>query len=256
VDARYCDAKYDSFEKLKQAGQDVVLYSEGGDAPDPRRLAGAQARQRDLQSKYDGMTKDCPVNFALATGNVGVMAATNEVVEAQEGRVVLWVYVVILILLWLCFRSWRGIACIILPLGLVSVMGYAVMAALDIGMKVATLPVLALAVGIGVDYGIYVYGVMAGGLAEGKSLRQAYFETLRGTGKAVIFTGITLAASVLTWLMSQLQFQIDMGKLLLFMFTANMLGAILVLPAIACFLHPERSDNSGAEPPVRIPEHR
>ncbi len=96
---------------------------------------------------------------------------------------------------------------------------------------------------------------MAGGFAEGKSLRQAYFETLRGTGKAVIFTGVTLAASVTTWLMSQLQFQIDMGLLLLFMFTANMLGAILVLPAIACFLHPERSPNKGAEPSTRIPQH-
>ncbi|HWY24112.1 MAG TPA: MMPL family transporter [Nevskia sp.] len=255
VDAAYCDTRYDTFQALKAAENDLIKYGEAGESPDPAKLADAQTRQKDLQGKYEGMTKDCPVNFALATGNVGVMAATNEVVEAQEGRVVLWVYAVILVLLWMCFRSWRGIVCIVLPLGLVSVMGYAVMASLNIGMKVATLPVLALAVGIGVDYGIYVYGVMAGGFAEGKSLRQAYFETLRGTGKAVIFTGITLAASVTTWLMSQLQFQIDMGLLLLFMFTANMLGAILVLPAIACFLHPERSPNKGAEPSTRIPQH-
>jgi predicted RND superfamily exporter protein len=251
----YCDTKYTTLQSLKGAEQEAITYSDGGVTPDPAKLADAQGRHKDLQAKFAGMTKDCPVNFALATGNVGVMAATNEVVEAQEGRVVMWVYVVIIILLWLCFRSWRGIVCIILPLALVSVMGYAVMAALDIGMKVATLPVLALAVGIGVDYGIYVYGVMAAGFAEGKTLRQAYFETLRGTGKAVIFTGVTLAASVTTWLWSQLQFQIDMGLLLLFMFTANMIGAIVVLPAIACFLHPERSDNFGAEPSTRIPAH-
>ncbi len=244
VDAAYCDTKYSTFQSLKAAGEETVKYAEGSPAADAAKLTDAQTRQKDLQAKYETMPKDCPVNFALATGNVGVMAATNEVVEAQEGRVVLWVYAVILLLLWMCFRSWRGIVCIVLPLGLVSIMGYAVMAALDIGMKVATLPVLALAVGIGVDYGIYVYGVMAGGLTEGKSLRQAYFETLRGTGKAVIFTGITLAASVATWLMSQLQFQIDMGYLLLFMFTANMFGAILVLPAIAVFLHPERGQES------------
>ena len=246
VTPEYCDKQYATFQGLKQAQDDVIRYGASGESPDPAKLADAQTRQKDLQTQYDGMPKDCPVNFALATGNVGVMAATNEVVEAQEGRVVLWVYAVILVLLWLCFRGWRGILCIILPLALVSVMGYAVMAALDIGMKVATLPVLALAVGIGVDYGIYVYGVMAGGLAEGKSLRQAYFETLRGTGKAVIFTGITLAASVTTWLMSQLQFQIDMGLLLLFMFSANMFGAILVLPALACFLHPEKGHETGA----------
>ena len=253
VTPEYCDTKYSTFQGLKAAGEDVVKFAEGAELANPDKLAEAQARQKDLQGKYEGMTKDCPVNFALATGNVGVMAATNEVVEAKEGSVVFWVYVVILALLWMCFRSWRGIVCIVLPLGLVSVMGYAVMAALDIGMKVATLPVLALAVGIGVDYGIYVYGVMAGGLSEGKSLRQAYFETLRGTGKAVIFTGVTLAASVATWLMSQLQFQIDMGYLLLFMFTANMFGAILVLPAIAVFLHPERAKSESEL--AHIPPH-
>ncbi|WP_295686274.1 MMPL family transporter [uncultured Nevskia sp.] len=119
-------------------------------------------------------------------------------------------------------------------------------------MKVATLPVLALAVGIGVDYGIYVYGVLMSGLKEGKSLRVAYFETLRGTGKAVIFTGITLAASVSTWLLSQLQFQIDMGLLLLFMFTANMFGAVLGLPAIAAFLFPPKPGEAPATMPKNL----
>ncbi|MCX7062068.1 MAG: efflux RND transporter permease subunit [Gammaproteobacteria bacterium] len=235
----YCATKYDTFQKLKATNLEVFKLGEGA-AADPEKLEAAKKRQADLQASYQGMNLECPVNFALATGNVGVMAATNEVVHEQEGRVVLLVYVVILILLWMCFREWKAIVCIILPLALVSEMGYAVMAALDIGMKVATLPVLALAVGIGVDYGIYVYGVLASGLKEGKSLRVAYFETLRGTGKAVIFTGVTLAASVSTWLLSQLQFQIDMGLLLLFMFTANMFGAVLGLPAIAAFLFPPK----------------
>lgn len=83
-----------------------------------------------------------------------------------------------------------------------------------------------------------------GGLKEGKPLREAYFETLRGTGKAVIFTGATLGVSVLTWLWSELQFQVDMGLLLLFMFTANMLGAILLLPALAAFVHRSESPHS------------
>jgi predicted RND superfamily exporter protein len=236
VTPEYCDAKYDTFQQLKHANAEVfALADESSQNPD--LLRQAQDRRNKLQAEYDEMTHDCPVNFALATGNVGVMAATNEVVKDKESEIVLYVYAVILILLWLSFRNWRAIACIVLPLALVSELGYGVMATLDIGMKVATLPVLALAVGIGVDYGVYVYGVMAGALDEGKPLRQAYFETLRGTGKAVIFTGLTLGASVLTWLMSELQFQIDMGKLLLFMFTANMLGAIFVLPSIAAFLH-------------------
>lgn len=237
VSPEYCDKKYTAFQAYKKANARVfeLVETPGIDAETSRRASENRDR---LLSEYEAMNQNCPVNFALATGNVGVMAATNEVVKDKESEIVLWVYAVILVLLWLSFRNWRAIACIVLPLALVSELGYGVMATLDIGMKVATLPVLALAVGIGVDYGVYVYGVMAGALDEGKPLRQAYFETLRGTGKAVIFTGATLGVSVTTWLMSELQFQIDMGKLLLFMFTANMLGAILVLPAIAAFLHP------------------
>ncbi|MFA5939321.1 MAG: efflux RND transporter permease subunit [Sinimarinibacterium sp.] len=242
VTPEYCGQKYAAFQKVKAANARVFALVDRADADAEASRAATAERDR-LQGEYEAMDKNCPVNFALATGNVGVMAATNEVVKEQEGRIVLWVYAAILILLWMSFRNWRAIVCIVLPLALVSQLGYGVMATLDIGMKVATLPVLALAVGIGVDYGIYVYGVMAGALDEGKPLRQAYFETLRGTGKAVIFTGLTLGASVLTWLMSQLQFQIDMGLLLLFMFTANMLGAVLVLPALAAFLHPTKGDH-------------
>ncbi len=135
-----------------------------------------------------------------------------------------------------------------LPLALVSWMAYAVMAMLDIGMKVATLPVVALAVGIGVDYGIYVYATLADAVAAGYKLQEAYFKTLKMTGKAVVFTGITLGFGVATWLWSGLQFQRDMGKLLVFMFTANMFGAILVLPAIARYLLKERELAPGEKP--------
>ncbi len=176
------------------------------------------------------------VNFALATGNVGVMAATNEVVASQEIQVVGWVYAVIILFMFLSFRTMCGVLCVVLPLSLVSSMAYAVMAILGIGLKVATLPVVALAVGIGVDYGIYIYSTLLDGLGNGKTLEEAFYDTLQRTGKAVIFTGIALGGSVSTWLLSDLQFQADMGILLVFMFTANMFGAILGIPALARFL--------------------
>lgn len=180
--------------------------------------------------------KDTAVNFALASGNVGVMAATNEVIEDKEVEILLWVYLVIVGLMLLSFRSLAAVVCIVAPLSLVSVMGYGVMTLAGIGLKVATLPVLALAVGIGVDYGVYVYSVFQEGVRDfGLSLRDAYFRTMQKTGKAVVFTGVALGMGVATWLFSDLQFQIDMGVLLIFIFTANMIGAIFVLPALACF---------------------
>ncbi len=178
------------------------------------------------------------VHFALASGNVGVMAATNEEVEEEELPVVGYVYLVIVTFLWLSFRSIPMVIAVVAPLSLVSLLSYGLMAQLDIGLKVATLPVVALAAGIGVDYGIYVMSTIKEGLERGLSLRLAFERTMHKTGKAVIFTGISLGGSVATWLFSGLQFQVDMGTLLVFMFTANMFGAILILPALCRFLIP------------------
>ncbi|MGD8396913.1 MAG: MMPL family transporter [Candidatus Eiseniibacteriota bacterium] len=174
--------------------------------------------------------------FRLATGNVGVMAATNEVVATAQLEVLLYIYAAVLLLCLLTFRSWRALVCIVVPLSLVSILCYALMSLLEIGLKTCTLPVVALGAGIGVDYGIYIYRRMREPLDAGRTLREAYLETLRVTGSAVLVTGLTLAIGVCTWVFSALKFQADMGLLLSFMFLANMLGAVVLLPALAAFL--------------------
>jgi hypothetical protein len=176
------------------------------------------------------------VNFRLATGNGGVMAATNEVVKAAQFPMLLWVFASIIVLCMLTFRSWRATFCIVVPLALVSVLAYALMVYLEIGLKVSTLPVAALGVGIGVDYGIYLYSRLEEQLAAGAYFEDALYNAYTMTGSAVIFTGVTLAAGVSTWIFSDLKFQADMGILLTFMFVLNMLGAILLLPAMARWL--------------------
>jgi predicted RND superfamily exporter protein len=176
------------------------------------------------------------LKFRLATGNVGVMAATNEVISAAEKPMLALVYLSIIILCLVTYRSILGTICIVLALIVVSTLAEALMATYGIGLKVNTLPVVALGVGIGVDYGIYIYNKLDLMLKEGFALREAYYRTLRLTGRAVIFTGFTLAAGVGTWTFSALQFQADMGILLSFIFLANMVAAIVMLPALVCWL--------------------
>ena len=187
--------------------------------------------------------EDC-LRFRLATGNVGVMAATNEEVKAAQTPILLYVYGAIVLLCLLTFRSLRGTICIVLPLVLVSYLAYSLMAFLDIGLKVNTLPVVALGVGIGVDYGIYIFSRLREYLNEGATLDEAYLRTLRLTGRAVLFTAVTLAVGVGTWLFSDLKFQADMGVLLSFMFIFNMIGAMLLLPALARWLLRPREDTA------------
>jgi hypothetical protein len=190
----------------------------------------------DAKAELDGYSKPCPVNFALASAQGGVMAASNEVVHEKDRPIVYYVYAVITVFLWLSFRTAAGVLSILVPLYVVSNLILALMAIKGIGMKVATLPVAALAVGIGVDYGIYIYSTIEEFVKKGMNLGEAYYETLRMTGKPVIFTGLVLSGSVATWLMSGLQFQADMGLLLAFAFFANMIGAVLVCPALCRYL--------------------
>jgi predicted RND superfamily exporter protein len=103
-------------------------------------------------------------------------------------------------------------------------------------VKVATLPVIALGVGIGVDYGIYIYSALLFYLQRGEPLGVAYFEALKSSGTAVAFTGVTLAIGVGTWIYSPIKFQADMGLMLTFMFFWNMVGALVFLPALTYLL--------------------
>ena len=114
------------------------------------------------------------------------------------------------------------------------------MVSLGMGVKVATLPVIALGVGIGVDYALYVLSVILARMRAGDTLAQAYYQALLFTGKVVLLTGMTLAVAVSTWALSPIKFQADMGILLAFMFLVNMLGALILLPALAWLLLPQK----------------
>ncbi len=175
------------------------------------------------------------VTFRLASGNVGVMAATNEAVEAADKWVNLALFMSVGVLCLLTFRSLRLTLCVLLPLALVTVLCNALMAMLGIGVKVNTLPVVALGVGVGVDYGIYLFERIKHEMAEGMSLKDAYVEALKQRGTASLFTAITMTVSVGTWYFSALKFQGDMGILLAFMFLVNVFGAILLAPALAAY---------------------
>ena len=174
--------------------------------------------------------------FMLAAGSAGIDAATNIVVKQAMREMLLWVYGAVVLLCWVTFRSWRAVVCAVLPLVLTSILCEALMVGLNMGVKVATLPVIALGVGIGVDYALYVLSVMLARLRAGESLSAAYHHALQFTGRVVMLTGIALALAVGTWAFSPIKFQADMGILLAFMFVWNMVGALVLLPALAHFL--------------------
>jgi len=187
----------------------------------------------------DQFNKDWPsdsIEFLGAAGSAGFEAATNQVVKKANTEMLYYVYAAVILLCLITFRSVPGVICAVLPLMLTSVLCEALMVWLGIGVKVATLPVIALGVGIGVDYALYVLTVILAKTREGKDLTTAYYETLNFTGRVVALIGVTLAAGVVTWALSPIKFQADMGILLTFMFIWNMFGALILMPALAVFL--------------------
>jgi predicted RND superfamily exporter protein len=179
--------------------------------------------------------------FLLAAGSSGIEAATNIVVRKAWVQMLFLVYAAVIVLCFITFRSWRAVVVAVVPLVITSILCEALMVALGIGVKVATLPVIALGVGIGVDYALYLLSVQLAQQRLGLSLAESYRRTLQFTGKVVVLVGVTLAAGVITWALSPIKFQADMGVLLAFMFIWNMIGAVVLIPALSHFLLPSGS---------------
>jgi predicted RND superfamily exporter protein len=182
--------------------------------------------------------------FLLAAGSAGIDAATNIVVRKAWYQMLFLVYAAVIVLCFVTFRSWRAVVVAVVPLVVTSILCEALMVWLGIGVKVATLPVVALGVGIGIDYALYLLSVQLAQQRLGVPLREAYRRSLQFTGKVVALVGVTLAAGVVTWALSPIKFQADMGILLAFMFIWNMIGAVVLIPALSHFLLP-----SGAAAP-------
>ena len=176
------------------------------------------------------------VRVALASGNAGVLAAVNEEVEKSELPMMLYVYAAIVILVFVVYRDFRAVIACCLPLTVGTFIGYWFMKELQIGLTVATLPVMVLAVGIGVDYAFYIYNRLQLHLSRGETIVKALEHSILEVGMATIFTAITLAVGVATWSFSELKFQADMGMLLAFMFLVNLVMAMTALPALAVWL--------------------
>jgi predicted RND superfamily exporter protein len=185
--------------------------------------------------------------FLLAAGSAGIEAATNIVVKKAWLQMLLFVYLAVIVLCFITFRSWRAVVVAVVPLAITSILCEALMVGLNMGVKVATLPVIALGVGIGVDYALYLLSVQLAQQRKGVPLAKAYKKAVQFTGKVVALVGVTLAAGVITWAWSPIKFQADMGILLTFMFVWNMIGALVLIPALSVFLLPTRVMNKEAK---------
>jgi hypothetical protein len=179
--------------------------------------------------------------YKLAAGVIGVEAAINETVAANQLKTLLMALTLCFFFCTLNFRSIKAGLILTLPLVVSNFMAFAYMAIAQIGLSISTLPVSSVGIGMGVDYGIYLMGRVEEEkkLDPSISLSTALIRTIQSYGKSVIYIAGTLVLGLLVWTLSGLKFQAQMGLMLAVILFLNCLGAVFLVPALVLLFKPK-----------------
>ena len=178
------------------------------------------------------------VEFRLAGGLFGILAAINEEVEWSYRVNLTLVLATVFVLSLLTYRSLTGALIVMIPSIVAQPLTEAIMYWASIDMNVNSLPVAAIGIGIGIDYGYYVLSRITEECAHFDDMDQAIERALMTTGRAILFTGTTLTASVIFWLFFPMKFQAEMAFLLALVLFLHIVGALVFIPSMVSLLKP------------------
>ncbi len=193
-------------------------------------------------------------SYALAAGTMGVLGASNDEVEGSNNATLIASFTTVFMVVLISYRSLSIALLLVSSLGTAALISLAYMYFANIGFDVNTLPVQALGVGVGVDYALYIMDRVVTERKRGLDMPEAIRTAIRTTGMAVFFTGSTLVGGIIFWkIISHLRFAGDMSLLLSILLIANMIGAILLVPALITVFKPKFTQAVGtaeAPPPA------
>jgi len=188
--------------------------------------------------------------FRMASGAVGIEYAVNSVITGTHALIDVAVLLAVFALCVVSFRSIVAGLILVAPLVLANSLALAFMGLMGIGLSINTLPVAAVGIGLGVDFGIYLVSRYQEEYAKEPDLDHAIVVGAQTAAKAVIFTGLTMIAPVILWYwVSALKFQGEMGVLLAILLGANMVAALTLLPVLVHLVKPRFITIAGADDP-------
>ena len=191
-----------------------------------RAIHMAETWIEEVGSKVEGLHID------LAGGPVGVTAAIDQ--EAYQTNIIVVPAVLLLILvftLWF-YTSWHSGFLILVSMGFATSLSYACMGILGLGLNVNTVPMIAVGIGLGVDYAIYMMDRIKEEIHIADNLQEAIVRAVGTTGVAIAITATTLIGGIILWIfVSDLRFQADAAKLLMIMLILNAAAATFLVPA-------------------------
>jgi len=179
------------------------------------------------------------VKFSYAGGTIGMLAAVNQTVKPMLSINSLGTASLVLACLVVAYGWVLGTGILFLPLIFRTVLLLGILGFLKIGLTAEIIPVVALGIGFGDDFGIYIVSRVIDELKEGGGkLEGALIEAMSTSGKAVFFTGLSLTIGIATWMFSPILMQARLGALLSFLILFNVIGTLIVLPSMIMTLKP------------------
>lgn len=252
------NARYQEFgNTADENGELVYMFVSGADPGDMDRFADPQARNgavtfffRDHKgetirtaiarvNQYVSSHHIADAQFMLAGGLVGVLAAVNDVILSGQIEAIALAMLVLVVCCMITYRSTSAGMFFMVPVLLSNTLTFSYMAWKGIGMNINTLPVVALGIGLGVDYSFYIVDGIRESLHHHATLADAIRRSLATSGKGVLVTAITLVVSVVLWSMSSLRLQADMGVLIAIWLFISSASALLLMPAMVFVFRPE-----------------
>jgi predicted RND superfamily exporter protein len=180
------------------------------------------------------------VNYKLAGGNIGVLAASNEEIERVNWVTLVLVFLIVFVFVSVAYRSVVAGGLILASLALANLVALMYMVFQDIGLDINTLPVACVGVGVGVDYAVYIVDRVKLEYRRLGSYPEAIREAISTTGRAVSFTATTLVGGIILWyFLSSIRFQAEMSILLSIVMIVNMFGAIILIPTLYNIFRPK-----------------
>ncbi|MBM4337475.1 MAG: hypothetical protein FJ108_16435 [Deltaproteobacteria bacterium] len=253
-----------AYALIKAAELDRRSFSVVAEWNSEERGTNVQVRKRGLYEPYELWVKYQSgdyerresgrwaegTSFALASGLMGVLAASNEEVEGSNNATLIASFVTTFLIVWISYRAFSIALYLILSLGTAALVSLAYMYWTGIGFDVNTLPVQALGVGVGVDYALYIMDRVVHERKRGHDVVEAVRIAIQTTGMAVFFTASTLVGGIIFWyFISSLRFAADMSLLLSVVLVGNMIGAMLLVPAFTAVFRPEFASAAGSAEP-------
>ena len=216
-----------------RAGNVSVWYKDHRGKTIERALGRAQAFVDSNHQTEDGL------KVRLASGSIGLLGATNHVVARSELHILLLVLAAVFVTCSITYRSFVAALLLLIPVNVSNLIAVAAMVKMGIGLDVNTLPVAAVGIGVGIDYGIYLMSRICEEYQLKGTFEKAISAAVGTTGRAILFTATTLLIGIAPWyFLSDLRFQADMGLLIAFLMVINMVVAMVVVPLLLFIVQP------------------